>query len=138
MTTIPPIPSETTRQTLTRALAAANIAVKLDEANQDTTAIVDAYQRSILLLDEVISRHDVSEELERLAAVRTTYRHRIEVLLLSRTVPITQQQSTETLIGTAESASKSWKFPKCTETAKKARRWTKLLCGCTRDGSIMI
>jgi hypothetical protein len=45
-----PIPSETVHQTLTRALAAAQIAVKLDEANQDTMAIVEAYQGAIALM----------------------------------------------------------------------------------------
>jgi uncharacterized protein len=57
-----PIPSETVHQTLTRALAAAQIAVKLDEANQDTMAIVEAYQGAIALMDDVIRRHPLAED----------------------------------------------------------------------------
>ncbi|KAJ7269319.1 hypothetical protein B0H12DRAFT_1095211 [Mycena haematopus] len=137
------IPSETVPQTLKRALAAAQIAVKLDEANQDTMAIVEAYQRSISLLDAVISRDPLDDQL---TGIRESYRQRIEVLLLSRTVPIVAQQSTETLIKTVKEQSKPWKFPsKPSQTHvvfdANSRRWTvkrlKALCGCT-DGSVLI
>ncbi|KAJ7508684.1 hypothetical protein B0H11DRAFT_1966237 [Mycena galericulata] len=94
-----PIPSETLRQTLTRALGAAQIAVKLDADDQDTMAAVEAYQRSISLLEDVICREPSEDEVERLKAIRATYRERVQVLLLCRSVLIAQQ-STDTLIGT--------------------------------------
>ncbi|KAJ6523602.1 hypothetical protein B0H19DRAFT_1085675 [Mycena capillaripes] len=101
-----PIPSETVRQTLTRALGAAQIAVKLDAADQDTMAIVKAYQRAISLLEDVIERHPLDDEVEQLKAIRSSYRERVEVLLLSRSVPIARQ-SAETLVG----PDKPWRFP---------------------------
>jgi hypothetical protein len=64
-----PTPSETLRQTLTRALGAAQIAVKLDAADQDTMAIVGAYQRSISLLEDVIRRHPLEDEAKELSAI---------------------------------------------------------------------
>lgn len=63
-----PIPSETLHQTLTRALAAAQVAVKLDASDQDTNATVVAYQRCIFLLDDVIRREPSRHEAERLMA----------------------------------------------------------------------
>ncbi|KAJ7292908.1 hypothetical protein C8J57DRAFT_9933 [Mycena rebaudengoi] len=79
------LPSETIRQTLARALAQADIAVGLDAADTDTMAIVEAYRRCISLLDIVLDREAVDEDTERLRAVRSSYRSRIEVLLLTRT-----------------------------------------------------
>ncbi|KAJ7755046.1 hypothetical protein DFH07DRAFT_822717 [Mycena maculata] len=126
-----PIPSETLSQTLTRALGAAQIAVKLDADDQDTMAAVEAYQRSISLLEDVIRREPSEDEVTRLETIRATYRERIEVLLLCRSVPITQQ-SCNTLIG-----GKPRKFKGCNLRASRARRWTvermKVLCGCTSD-----
>ncbi|KAJ7116801.1 hypothetical protein C8R43DRAFT_1038124 [Mycena crocata] len=130
-----PIPSETVAQTLTRALSAAQVAVKLDAADQDALAIVQAYQRSIVLLEEVIRRESSEEETTRLMAIRTSYRERVQVLLLGRSVPI-PRQSTETLVD----YNKPWKKG-CSRRASKARRWTvdhlKTLCGCA-DGSVVI
>ncbi|KAJ7922825.1 hypothetical protein B0H13DRAFT_1981878 [Mycena leptocephala] len=135
-----PTPSETLRQTLTRALGAAQIAVKLDAADQDTMAIVSAYQRSISLLEDVIRRHPLEDEVKELSAIRSSYQERVKVLLLTRSVPIAQR-STETLVGTPEGHAKPWRLPGCTGKAAKARRWTmkrlKVLCGCT-DGSVML
>ncbi|KAJ7024368.1 hypothetical protein C8F04DRAFT_1192491 [Mycena alexandri] len=129
-------PSETLHQTLTRALGAAQVAVQLDEADQDTMSIVEAYQRSISLLDDVIRRgeHLPAHEAERLRGVCERYRERVQVLLLSRSVPIAQR-STDTLI----TSSKLWKFP---GQARKARRWTvarlKVLGGCMSSSSIIL
>ncbi|KAJ6623074.1 hypothetical protein B0H10DRAFT_2213771 [Mycena sp. CBHHK59/15] len=104
-----PIPSETVRQTLTRALHFAQIAVQLDAADKDTNAIVEAYHHCVSLMDNAIRRETDAAEVERLQAIRASYRDRIQVLLLCRSVPIAQQ-STETLIGTAESEKfKPWK-----------------------------
>ncbi|KAJ6601420.1 hypothetical protein DFH09DRAFT_562914 [Mycena vulgaris] len=122
-----PIPAETLHRTLTRALGAAQVAVKLDASDHDTNAIVDAYQRCIFLLDDVLRREPSEEETERLTAIRSSYRDRIQVLLLCRSVPVAQQ-STETLIEQV----KPWRFQ-----GGKARRWTlerlKVLCGCTNS-----
>ncbi|KAJ7204459.1 hypothetical protein GGX14DRAFT_460475 [Mycena pura] len=134
-----PIPSETLSQTLTRALGAAQVAVKLDAADQDTMAIVSAYQRCISLLDDVIRREPLEEEAERIRAIRSTYRDRVQVLLLCRSVPIARQ-STETLTGTADSHLRIWKLPGCATTTR-AGRWTverlKGICGCT-SGSVTL
>jgi len=136
-----PIPSETLSQTLTRALGAAQVAVKLDAADQDAMAIVSAYRRCISLLDDVIRREPLQEEAERIRAIRSTYRDRVEVLLLCRSVPIARQ-STETLIGTAESHLGRWKVAetRCSFMAG-SRRWTverlKRICGCT-SGSVTL
>ncbi|KAJ6520240.1 hypothetical protein C8R45DRAFT_1086122 [Mycena sanguinolenta] len=101
------ISPESVQQTLQRALSAAQAAVKLDEANRDTMAIVEAYRRSISLLDHVISRHPIPDEVDRLTDIRATYSERIQVLMLSRTIPVVAQQSTETLIKTSIFPSKS-------------------------------
>ncbi|KAJ7665363.1 hypothetical protein DFH06DRAFT_1187120 [Mycena polygramma] len=132
------VPSENIRQTLKRALDAAQIAVKLDEADRDTMAIVEAYQRSISLLEDVIERNPLEDvedldEVEQLRAIRSSYRERVQVLLLSRTrsVPIARQ-STDL---------KPWKFPSPNAQAAKARRWTmqrlKVLCFCS-DGAVTL
>ncbi|KAJ7687408.1 hypothetical protein B0H17DRAFT_1332456 [Mycena rosella] len=64
-----PIPSETLHRTLTRALGAAQVAVKLDASNHDTNATVAAYQRCIALLDDVVRREPSEEEVGRLKAI---------------------------------------------------------------------
>ncbi|KAF7307315.1 hypothetical protein MIND_00525500 [Mycena indigotica] len=107
------IPAESLDQTITRALAAAQVAVNLDAADQDAMAIALAYQRCISLLDEAVRRNPT--ERDWVDPVRSKYQERVKVLLLSRTV-IAEEDEQEQDRGKARGLGLNY--------VRKARRWT--------------
>nr|GAT59814.1 predicted protein [Mycena chlorophos] len=128
------IPSESLHQTLTRARAAAQVAVTLDAADNDTPSTIQAYQRCIALLDEALRKPRTEEEdnwIQTLVgcatsrsagtahktAQRSKYEKRVEVLLYSNS-EIAEQEEEEPL-----------KERRIAALRRKARRWSNRILG---------
>ncbi len=116
MSTRPPH-RPSSRRALTRALQLARDAVQLDSANEDPQAAVQAYARSVTLLNEVMERvrrgEDSTEsrrshrrrsvaaqeeEVRRLQNIHDTYADRMNILSIIYSIPPVPYSSNNSLL----------------------------------------